>query len=229
MALLGMKLTVKQQRLWDLKEAGKTRPQIAAELGISNPVVSKTINVIRKKLGITYDPKRDDARRDNAYQAVENADPERAAKIIDAASEPEALQKVVEAMRAAGLPEKVTSRMLHRLKVKYFGAITEIRNLKTQEILDMLGKKIHLALTYMDDKVLAEASFRDLALGATAMIEKRALLRGEPTQIVSDHERKKLHELMPLMIAEAQRRGITYEGTAVKVVNPPPEVVNQAT
>jgi hypothetical protein len=44
------------------------------------------------------------------------------------------------------------------------------------------------------------------------MIEKRQLLRGEPTQIISDAERKKLHELLPLAIAEAQRRGLTLDG-----------------
>ena len=216
MPLLGKALTAKQQALWDLKQAGKTRPQMAAELGISEPVVSKTIAVIRKKLGLqTPSP------REASGLVIEKTNPEKAAAIIDGATEPEALMKVSEAMVAAGLPEKVRISLLRRLKVKYFGAITEIRNLKTQEILDMLGKKIHLALSYMDDKVMAEASFRDLALGSTAMIEKRQLLRGEPTQIVSDHDRKKLHELLPLLIEEGQRRGITFEGKVTeKVVSP---------
>ena len=214
MALLGMKLTDRQKVLWDMKLEGKSRPQIAADLGISVPAVSKTITTIRKKLGIVADHAGEGGR-------TEDVDPEKAAAIIDAATEPEALIKVSEAMKAAGLPEKVRASLLHRIKVKYFGAVTEIRNLKTQEILDLLGKKIHLALTYMDDKVMAEASFRDLALGSTAMIEKRALLRGEPTQIISDHERKKLHELLPLAIAEAQRRGITLQGTvAEKTIEP---------
>lgn len=218
MALLGMKLTQHQQVLWDMKLEGKTRPQIAADLGISVPVVSKTISMIYKKLGIVKKP------GDQGLTGIETRNPEVAAAVIDAATEPEALLRISEAMKQAGLPEKVGAALIRRLKVKYFGAVTEIRNLKTQEILDMLGKKIHLALTYMDDKVMAEASFRDLALGSTAMIEKRALLRGEPTQIVSDHERKKLHELMPLLLAEAQRRGVVIAGTvAEKTIEPVPE------
>jgi hypothetical protein len=86
------------------------------------------------------------------------------------------------------------------------------RSLKSGEIVDALNHKIDLALRYMDDKTMSEASFRDLALGTAAMIEKRQLLRGEPTAIISDAERAKLHELLPLAIAEAQRRGLTIEG-----------------
>jgi hypothetical protein len=44
-------------------------------------------------------------------------------------------------------------------------------------------------------------------LGLGVMIEKRNLLRGEPTAIISDHERKKLHELLPALLEEAKRRG----------------------
>ena len=214
---VGKPFTPKQQRIWDMKQAGKTRPQIAAELGISVPVVGKQIAACYKKQGIVKKP----GDSGEGGRRVEHQNPEKAAALIDAITEPEALQKVSDAMKAAGMPERVRTEMVRRLKVKYFGAVTEIRNLKTSEILDMLGKRIHLAMTYMDDKVMAEASFRDLALGTTAMIEKRNLLRGEPTQIVSDHERKKLHELLPALIEEGKRRGITVEGQVTeKVVNP---------
>ena len=212
MSLLGKPLTAKQAMINGFREAGKTRVQIAAELGISENVVSKTIFTINKKKGIVAKPGQDGG----DASSIERKDPERAAALFDVVSEP-ALLKVSEAMEQAGLPEKVRTSLLRRLKVKYFGAVTEIRNLKTQEILDLLGKKIHLALSYMDDKVMAEASFRDLALGSTAMIEKRALLRGEATQIISDLERRTMHQLLPALIFEAQRRGITVEGTATVV------------
>jgi hypothetical protein len=65
------------------------------------------------------------------------------------------------------------------------------RSLKSGEIVDALNHKIDLALRYMDDKTMSEASFRDLALGTTAMIEKRQLLRGEPT---ADHFRRRARE-----------------------------------
>lgn len=215
-------LTEKQQAVWDLTRPvseggqGKTRAEAAAILGISAPVVSKTIQVCYRKKGVK--------RVAGQMQSVEVKNPEKAAALIDIATNPELelkFGKLSDAMREAGLPPAASQAIIRRLRTKFYGAVTAVRNLKTQEILDMLGQKIHLALTYMDDKVMGEASFRDLALGTTAMIEKRQLLRGEPTQIVSDAERAKLHELLPLAIAEARRRGLTLEGAVTeKLVEP---------
>lgn len=217
MALLGMCLTVKQARIWALRGEGKRAREIAVAVGVSLSVVRKQLWAVRQKLGIARGAK-------SALKGrppTEATDPEKAAAVLDGASEPEGLKKVAVAMREAGLPEAVQAALLRRLRIRYFGVVSEVRNLKTQELLDLLGRKLHLALSYMDDKVIAEASFRDLALGSTAMIEKRQLLRGEPTQIVSDLERKRLAELTPLLIAEALRRGITYDGAVVaKVVEP---------
>lgn len=219
------KFTEKQQRIWDMTRPvseggeGKTRKEAAAILGISAPVVSKTLQACYRKKGIKH--AKGEA---SVTNAVEQKDPQKAAAIIDAATTPDAefkLGKVREAFREAGLPVGTAEALIKRLRVKYYGAVTAVRNLKTQEILDLLGQKIHLALQYMDDKVMSEANFRDLALGTTAMIEKRQLLRGEPTQIISDAERAKLHELVPLLIQEAQRRGLTVDGQVTeKTVEP---------
>ncbi len=74
-------------------------------------------------------------------------------------------------------------------------------------------------LHYLDDKVAGEASARDLAMGISQLVEKQQLLRGMPTAITSDLERKKMLELAPLLIAEAQRRGITIEGQVREVTD----------
>lgn len=221
------KFTEKQQRIWDLTRPvaeggeGKTRIEAARILGISAPVVSKTLQACYRKKNLQP------GKAKTKLRSSELEKPEFTAAVIDSSTDP--LTKVRDAMREAGLPIGTAEALLKRLRVKYYGAVTAVRNLKTQEILDLLGQKIHLALQYMDDKTMSEASFRDLALGTTAMIEKRQLLRGEPTQIVSDHERAKIHELVPALLAEAQRRGLTIEGTVTdKVVNPAPEVSNQA-
>ena len=85
----------------------------------------------------------------------------------------------------------------------------------------MCEEKLHMIRHYMDDKTMAEASARDLGLIAGVLIEKRQLLRGEPTQIISDHERRKIHELMPELVAEAKRRGLTVDGQVLeKTVSP---------
>jgi hypothetical protein len=168
--------------------------------GISKPVVSKYLQACYKKLGLK---KKD---RPNTA-ATEYRDPERAAAIIDAATDPEAkLESIAKVFRDYGLPPIASAALLKRIRQKYFGVVEATRSLKSGEIVDALNHKIDLALRYMDDKTMSEASFRDLALGTAAMIEKRQLLRGEPTAIISDAERAKLHELLPLAIAEAAPR-----------------------
>lgn len=195
-----------------MKVEGKTRAEIAHILGISQPVVSKTLQACYKKLGL-----RKSDRPINTTGAEFRA-PELAAAAIEAAADPisqsmnAAIERVNEQLKAAGLPGKVTEAMVRRLRVKYANAVTATKELRTNEILQMIGEKIDLAAVYLDDKVFAEASARDLMLGLGVLIEKRNLLRGEPTQIISDHERSKLHELMPLLLHEAKRRSLTIDG-----------------
>lgn len=218
--MLGKPLTVKQRTVYDLKEAGRTRPEIAASLGISEPVVSKTLQACYRKLGI---------KKKQGGQGIgtEHRRPEVAAAAIEAAADPcsetlkAAVERVNAQLKASGLPERVSEALVRRLRVKYANAVTATRELRTNEILEMLGNKIALAASYLDDKVLAEASARDIMLGVGVMIEKRNLLRGEPTAIISDHERKKLHELLPALIAEQNRRAaVTVDGKTGEVVEP---------
>jgi DNA-binding CsgD family transcriptional regulator len=199
-------LTAKQQQAFDLRQAGKTRAEGAVIMGISKPVYSKTLQAAYKKLGLSK-------KNQTPSNVIEVKDPERAAAVIDAATDPEAkLESIAKVFRDYGLPMAASAALLRRIRQKYFGVVEATKSLKSGEIVDALNHKIDLALRYMDDKTMSEASFRDLALGTAAMIEKRQLLRGEPTQIISDAERAKLHELLPLAIAEAQRRGLTVEG-----------------
>jgi DNA-binding CsgD family transcriptional regulator len=205
-------LTEKQRAVYDLKLAGRSYKEIGAAMGISTPVVSKVLVAVKKKLGIERGLPPNPT-------GVEVKNPERAAAVIDAMTDPR-YENLKEAYKALGIAP-VGYGVIRRLRVKFQDAITETRALQRQELSDMVGKKIHLFLSYMDDKVAAEASARDLAMGVSQLIEKKQLIDGQPTQIISDHERKKLHELLPLAIAEAQRRGLTIEGNVTeKTVEP---------
>lgn len=196
---------MKQQAVYDMKVAGKTLAEIAHILGISRPVVSKTLQACYKKLGITRK-----GRLDLTLHGQEHSNPEVVAAVLDAGTEP--LQKLKDAFKAAGLPVPASEALLKRIRHKYFGVTHAVKALKTNEIVGMIEEKLDMIRFYLDDKVMAEASARDLMLGAGVLIEKRNLLRGEPTQILSDKERKTIHELMPELLAEAKRRGLTVDG-----------------
>lgn len=205
-------LTAKQQRVFDLFDAGRSKTQVAAEIGVSVSVVTKQLKVARAKLGI-----KTSQAEGRAKLELHVKDPETFAARLDAGTEPEKLIKLREALEDAGISGKAAEAYIARLKRRYPGVMKESRSLKNAELTELLGQKIHMALAAMDEHVVMEASYRDLALGTTALIEKMQLLKGQPTAITSDLERKKLIELTPLLIAEAQRRGITIEGTSTIV------------
>jgi hypothetical protein len=207
--LMAKALTAHQQKMWDLHAGGKPRQEIADEMGLSVNNVSKTLTIVRRKLGITAEMAKKLAAEGST---LEHKKPEQVAALIDGLTDP--FKKIKDACDAAGLPSGVSERLLKRMKAKYQGVTREVRRVKSHEIAHMLEDKILMMGDYLDDQVVAAASARDLALGMSALIEKRALLRGEPTAIISDHERKKLHELLPALIEEGKRRGITLDGVA---------------
>lgn len=222
-------LTARQQAVYDLVRPlsegglGKTQPEAGAMLGISRSVVNKTMQVVYRKLGI----KKGSGHGEGGKLATEHRKPEVAAAALEAAADPlsetrkAAIERVNEQLKAAGVPDKVSEALVRRLRVKYANGVFAARDLRTNEILEMLGKKIHLVAEFLDEKVVGEASARDLMLGMGVMLEKRNLLRGEPTAIISDHERKKLNELAPALLAEIRRRGLTVEGVVTeKTVEP---------
>lgn len=204
-------LTPHQQALWDLKSAGRKDAEIAQAMQISVNNVRKTLSLCRKKLGI---------RLHGGPPPWEVKDPEKSAVVLDAMSDPR-FTTLTEACKAAGLPDRVSKHLIARLRLKYLGVIHEAKNLQKRDLDELLGKKIHMMLHYIDDTNASQASARDLAMGAAQLIEKQQLIRGEPTAIVSDHERKKLHELAPALLKEITRRGITLDGQVTeKTVEP---------
>lgn len=203
-------LTEKQTLILTLKREGKTSKEIASTLGCSPNVIRNALNSIYAKLGMKGGLHREAISKESTPNLTEVRQPEQAAAFIDAVTDPFA--KIAQAMRETGLPQSTAEALLRRLRVRYRPVNAALRDLKTADLIRMLNEKITLALEYMDEKIIAEASFRDLSLGTSAMIEKRNLLKGEATVVVDFNQRKKLNELMPAFLAEARRRGLTLEG-----------------
>lgn len=123
----------------------------------------------------------------------------------------------------AGFSSQIISGMLKRLKAQHQPVARELKNLTTSKMIQQLNEKIGMALEYMDDFSFSNASLRDLTIGLGILIEKKQLLSGEPTQILSVEERKNINELLPYLIKETNRRGITIEhvpGEPVRTILP---------
>ena len=68
-----------------------------------------------------------------------------------------------------------------------------------------------------DSSLWAKASLKELASVYATMIDKRQLLRGEPTQITKIQDIRKLDEMAALLHEEMGRRGLIVDVTPEKV------------
>lgn len=102
----------------------------------------------------------------------------------------------------------------------------DLTDLSNERFEDMLGEKAMMALDYIDPFTLARSGARDLAAIVGTLLEKRQMLRGQPTQIVSHERREDLNKVGPALMRELQRRGMTVNlGPAdYKEITPPPVI-----
>lgn len=148
---------------------------------------------------------------------VEETKPEKAAVAIDAATDP--FTSIREVAKRAGLPNTTTQQLIKRLETRYQPLNTELKTLKHNELLAMIEDRLHRALQYLDDFVLAGSSARDLAVIAGVLFDKRQLLNSQPTTIHSYAEIKTIEEHGKLLMEELNRRGVVVE-TDFTVVDP---------
>ena len=64
-------------------------------------------------------------------------------------------------------------------------------------------------------EALPHAPLRDVSYAMDCAFKMRQVLKGEPTVILDVNDRRSLNELLPALMKEAQRRGVTLERECV--------------
>ena len=64
---------------------------------------------------------------------------------------------------------------------------------------------------------MAHSSFKDVMIALGVVTDKLLLLEGQPTQIISQQQQQKMDEILPALMKEMQRRGLTADLTERKV------------
>ena len=121
------------------------------------------------------------------------------------------------ALDELGMPAAEKRALLRRM-----GKKTKVdlpKKVTTPWIIEQLEKKLALALSYVDEHTLASANLRDLGGLVAILVDRRQLLRGEPTQIASVEDNRAVDQLAPLLIREMVRRGMDVPG----IINLPTE------
>ena len=111
------------------------------------------------------------------------------------------------AAKLCGLNPAMTKKLVERLR-GLEPAIQRAKEIKNEDLVKLLNERAYLLLAAMDETTIAKAGLGDLARAAGIVIDKRQLLRGEPTQIMSHKDRTRLDELIMEVVKVAEKRGI---------------------
>lgn len=157
----------------------------------------------------------------------DDPDGSKMAALIDAASVPFAT--LAQIAYRSGLPEDVVRALVPELKAR--GMLADLKKVKHSELVELIEDRAFRALASMSDEDFLKAGIKDKAITTGILLEKRQLLRGEPTAILSIEDRMALNKLIPRLVREAERRGLSVDakftedesGKAVSVdIGPPP-------
>lgn len=142
-------------------------------------------------------------------RGLDHKDPAKMAEFIDKITEP--FSRVQAVAESCGLSRDTAKDLSDKMNTRFQPVKEELRQVKVSELLGLIEDRLHRSLEHLDDTKMQAASAKDLAIAIGILVEKRQLLRGEPTQILSLEERQNLNDMLPAIIVEARRRGVTID------------------
>lgn len=139
--------------------------------------------------------------------AMEIVNPELATAVADyRLANPEAsFGKIA---KATGASKTTVQRYINRLEMRPTPEWLKAREVKQRDLAGDYAKLAQASARAITDEKLEKASPRDLAVISGIAADKHLLLTGQPTAILGVEDRRKMHELLPALLAEAKRRGM---------------------
>lgn len=120
----------------------------------------------------------------------------------------EVVPQLRDALITLGLSQAAIDAFVEAAVVRATPLSKAVQRPKTKDFVELIEDRAWLALSFLDEFDILRASPKDKAVIAGILLEKRQLLRGEPTQILGVADRVELHRIMPLLVAEASKRGL---------------------
>lgn len=213
----------KRQRIYDLRREGHSWPEVGAAMGLLPETCEEYFrkSVRRGEFEAFPSP---DAHRS---RVMERREPEAAAAVIAGMAaavvmgDDPKFKRLKEECREVGMKPSLVTSLIKRLQVGNYSPVTaEVKRLVGKDLIEALESKTTLVLNYMDEYSVSTASLKDLSIAASVLIEKQQLLKNQPTQILDVTTRMKVVGLLPAMIREAERRGLSIDSTARRVDEP---------
>jgi hypothetical protein len=205
-----LRVTNRERMVWELRNAVDpplSWEKIGEKLEISP---EKAFALYASAQAKTEQKERKEERKGLDHALAEKTRPEQAAIAIDKLTEPFG-ERFKQICLDSGLPMRTTEALQQRLKGRYTAVRKEIENVKTADLLALTSEKAKMIIEAVDEEDIMAAGLRDKAVAYGILIDKRQLLSGEPTQILSFEERRHLDTIVPLLLREAQRRGLVID------------------
>ena len=119
---------------------------------------------------------------------------------------PEDLDRFKAAGIACGYDSDTMDRLAARCQGRPLSARGRVR-LDDVELLATIDDRLERVLDYLDDHALSKMDGRNLMVAAGILIDKRQILRGQPTAITQFQDFRKLDEFLKQAAEELNRRG----------------------
>lgn len=210
-----LELTELQEQLLALYDEHQSYAYVARISGVNANKVRSNIGKARQKIERyrkaveaweagrvehDYEPAR------ASRNTLEHKDPERAAAAMEAIADP-TLETVAAKARASGLAPATVKALERRLDRESPDVMPAVKGLTTQRLLRDWEDLTKRALGAITDEKLGEAPAEKLAVIAAIGTDKRAILRGEPTQIVKVQDEGKLKEIASACLKRLNEMG----------------------
>lgn len=109
------------------------------------------------------------------------------------------------------LPVEAARVIYDRFANKYRVVVDGLRKASTVDILALLDHCIRDVMESLASEDWSKVGARDKAVIGGILIDKRQLLSGEPTAIISVDDRRSIEELSKAFVYEAKRRGLVHD------------------
>lgn len=128
---------------------------------------------------------------------------------------------VIKASNELGLSKQMTEAIKRRMTARKGVDVGTPKALTDRQLIGVIEDKIALTLNYLDHFNLAGAPAKDIQAILDGLIKNAQLLKGRPTAITSVEDRRKINELLPLLVQEAKRRGVIIDAEVERIEDKP--------
>ncbi len=132
--------------------------------------------------------------------------------LVEGAGTPEERKKAFMALaKSMDLPKEAARVIYDRFSSKYRVVVDALRKVNTADILALLDHSILEIMESFVGEDWQKIHPKDRMVVAGIMVDKRQLLSGEPTAIISVDDRRSIEELSKAFVYEAKRRGLVHD------------------